>query len=436
MTSDPHENPFVPGFGEMPPVMGRRPEVDKALADVERRLARPEKPGPRALFLYGPRGTGKTVHIISLHERLRKSRTPSVLLSLKSDRVATAAGMRQDLFRPRLEVIGEAMEALGQEDMPAADAGLLESAWKKFCSFLETTPLARSPIIHDIRAMTAHEAQIRLGLGTATFTMPTAPDRSASDSLVDLGHPVLITLDEAHMVEPVALRVLLNAVQQAGETRPVVLLLGGTPDLIDQLESCRATFWERGRCLPLGRLSQASATEVLAVPLHQAGITVDGPTLETLVAATDHYPWFLQLYGHEAYAVVQEKGGRQLEPALGDEAIERAGLLRERHYARRRRELRTPEQSRAAQAVAQAFRDHDGVMEAPQLERMLTALDTDVPGQMERHMRHVGLIVEGVKPDTYEPGVPSFMDYLLRVPDPSPAEPETTDDPTKDDFKP
>ncbi len=435
------ENPFVPGFGELPPVMGRRPEVEHELDDVMRRLGRAEKPGPRALYLYGPRGTGKTVHLLSLHKRLRDSRIPSVLLSLKSDRVATAADMRQNLFRPRLEVIGEAMATLGQEGMPAADAGARESAWEKFCSFLEKTPLAQSSIIHDIRAMTAHEGQIRFGLGTVTFTMPTSPDRSASESLVDLGHPMLITLDEAHMVEPAALRVLLNAVQEAGETRPVVLLLGGTPDLIDQLRVCGATFWDRGKRLPLGRLSKASATDVLAIPFSQAGITVDGPTLEELVKATDHYPWFLQIYGHEAYKAVQETGGRHLGPVIGSEALKRARILREMNYYDRRQEFRTPELSRAARAVAQAFRDHGGVMAALQLERMLAAFDTDVLGQTERHMRHVGLIVEGAKPDTIEPGVPSFMDYLLRVlepdpPAPSPAEPEATDEASKDEFKP
>ena len=187
MSESSRQNPFRPGFGRLPPFMGQRPQVEKALTEICDLLADARHPDPWALYLYGPRGTGKTVHLRSLHDKLRERRHPSVLLALKSDRVATATGMRQSLFRPRIEVIDEAMAALGEEGMPAVDPGARERTWDHFRSLLMKAPLAQLSFIHDIRAMTAQEAQIRLGLGTVTFTMPTSPDRSASESLVDIG---------------------------------------------------------------------------------------------------------------------------------------------------------------------------------------------------------------------------------------------------------
>ncbi len=434
MISEPHENPFKPGFGRPPPFMGRRPVVEHKLDDVMHGLGRPESPEPRALFLYGPRGTGKTVHIREFQARLRQSDTPLAMIDLSARMVKTEKAMEQALFTPDIEVAGG---DLADEHSVSRS----ETFQSRIRDWANKIPSSKSVLAQQVKNMKPKDIRIWAGLGYITLEAPDKPTISSAKSLQRLGIPLLITLDEAHKVEPAALGHLLDAVQEAGAAMPVVLMLGGTPDLIDQLRVCGSTFWERGQRLHLGRLSQASATDVMAVPLRQAGITVDGPTLDDLVAATDHFPWFLQLYGHEAYEAVQEKGGRHLGPVIGSEAIKRARLLRDSNYSDRRQEFRPPEQSRAARAVAQAFRDHDGVMEAPQLERMLAAFDTDVPGQMERHMRHVGLIVEGVKPDTYEPGVPSFMDYLLRVlepdpPAPAPALPEAMDAATKDDFKP
>ena len=39
---------------------------------------------------------------------------------------------------------------------------------------------------------------------------------------------------------------LLNAVQRAGEHRPVAAVLAGTPGLLDTLSAGKASFWNRG----------------------------------------------------------------------------------------------------------------------------------------------------------------------------------------------
>ncbi len=439
MISEPHENPFEPGFGCPPPFLGRRPKVEHEFDDVMRRLGRPESPKPRALFLYGPRGTGKTVHLLSLHDRLRERRHPSVLLALKSDRVATAEGMRQSLFRPRIEVIGDAMTAVGEEEMTADASGVSEWAWDQAQKVLMKTPLAQSSLIHDIKAMTAHEAQFRFGLGSLTLTLPPSPDRSASESLVDLGVPVLITLDEAHMVEPEALRLLFNAVQEAGRDRPTVLVLAGTPDLVECIKGCGATFSDRGQKMPIGCLDAAAARAVIREPLHTAGITADDKAIGTLAQAADHYPWFLQLYGHAAFECVGESGGMHLDMEACRRAIATAHPLRQRHYASLAADFIHADNHDLVRATALEFKRRNGVVRYLTLHQMLRGLYGDRAAAQGRLLRHVGFIVEGRKDGTWEPGIPSFMDYIIQATEPeleTPAGPEATDAATKDDFKP
>ncbi len=433
-------NPFRPGFGRLPPFMGPRLQVENSLTEICDLLADPEHPDPMALYLYGPRGTGKTVHLRSLHEKLRKRRHPSVLLALKSDRVATAAGMRQSLFRPRIEVIGEAMAALGEEEMSADASGMSERAWDQARKLLLKTPLAQSSLIHDIRAMTAHEAEFRFGLGSLTLTLPQSPDRSASESLVDLGAPVLITLDEAHMVEPEALRLLFNAVQEAGHDRPTVLVLAGTPDLVECIKGCGASFSDRGQKMPIGCLDAEAAWAVIREPLRTAGITADDKAIGTLARAADRYPWFLQLYGHAAFEHVGESGGMHLDMEACRRAIATAHPLRQRHYASLAADFIHADNHDLVRATALEFKRRNGVVRYLTLHQMLRGLYGDRAAAQGRLLRHVGFIVEGRKDGTWEPGIPSFMDYIIQATEPEPSQPEPLDpeqpaDP-KDGFKP
>ena len=77
-------------------------------------------------------------------------------------------------------------------------------------------------------------------------------------------YPVLFSLDEAHEADPMVLGRFLNAVQLAGDLRPVGAILAGTPGLLDTLAASRATFWSRGENLAVGLLPEGEAHAVLA----------------------------------------------------------------------------------------------------------------------------------------------------------------------------
>ena len=111
---------------------------------------------------------------------------------------------------------------------------------------------------------------VSLNIGSGT---PGDPILGLSDWLEQDRYPVLFSLDEAHEADAIVLGRLLNAVQLAGQHRPVGAVLAGTPGLMDTLADSRASFWSRGVKLPVGLLPNGEAHAVLARPFLDSGPT-------------------------------------------------------------------------------------------------------------------------------------------------------------------
>ena len=101
------------------------------------------------------------------------------------------------------------------------------------------------------------------------------PIPGLSDWLEQDRYPVLFSLDEAHEADPVVLGRFLNAVQLAGDLRPVGAILAGTPGLLDTLAAGRASFRRRGENLAVCLLPDGEAHAVLARPFLDAGLDAD-----------------------------------------------------------------------------------------------------------------------------------------------------------------
>ena len=108
------------------------------------------------------------------------------------------------------------------------------------------------------------------------------PMLGLSDWLGQDRYPVLFSLDEAHEADPVVLGRFLNAVQLAGQQRPVGAVLAGTPGLQDTLAASRATFWSKGENLAVGLLPDGEAHAALARPFLDAGLDADAEVVAEL----------------------------------------------------------------------------------------------------------------------------------------------------------
>ena len=225
--------------------------------------------------------------------------------------------------------------------------------------------------------------------------------------------PLVLALDEAHVLDPAVGQTLLNVVQDMrDENRSVLFMLAGTPGLKAHLGTMDASFW--GRCcdIAVGRLNQEDSAEALSVPLNRYGVTFTENALRVVVEESNGYPYFLQLWG---LALTRSLGyGEQITSNQVSAAYPVFEEKRRVYYLDRHNELRRRGLLPAAELLAKAFESSVAVKEDVLLEAIRSRMDGK---QGSGQITLDGLIQLGYvwQDDTgeYVPGIPSLMDYVL-----------------------
>ena len=363
-------SPFQPGRGALPPYLaGRQPEqalIREFLEAIAERVA----PASDIIF-YGPRGNGKTA-------LLEWSRRQAEALKI------SVADLQGGSIK-------------SEEHLAAALA--VERRW-----------------LAALRGFSLGPVGVRLR------QLPSGPVSSALARTVRKG-PLLILVDEAHVLGAAPGQSLLNAVQ-AFQRRalPVLLILAGTPDLPSRLRAMGASFWTRNLQLRIGRLDAGPAADAVRVPLQERGRAIEEGALQQVVTESHGYPFFLQVWGDLLW-----KGCA--DPHL---PVSCADVDRERPLFKKRRavlyrellaELRAADLVSVAARVAAEFVDAHRVLP----ERVTTAVQSSLRQQgkasdretalkVVRVLRHLGYIWSVVHQDFEycEPGIPSLMRFVAR----------------------
>lgn len=148
---------------------------------------------------------------------------------------------------------------------------------------------------------------------------PASPDSDSGGLELALGRrakPLLLAIDEAHVLPADDCRVLLNTFQNlAGKARCALLLIG-TPALKPFLlsEEVNASFAERAPVLTPGLLSPEDSLLALRVP-QWSDWALDARVLGEAVAESLGYPFFVQLWGEQLW-----------EAGLARKAVDREAL--------------------------------------------------------------------------------------------------------------
>ena len=240
---------------------------------------------------------------------------------------------------------------------------------------------------------------------------PADPILGLSDWLDQDRYPVLFSLDKAHEADAIVLGRLLNAVQLAGQHRPVGAILAGTPGLMDTLAHSRASFWSRGVRLPVGLLPNGEAHAVLARPFLDSGFDADADAIAALARTAEDYPYFLQLYGAAAWDAVRATGARDIRPEHVDTAVDATTIPRRQYYRERYEEFRRANALPLARDVALAFRESNHPMTDAKLDALLARHPGD-PSELLSLLNAKGFVWQG-DDEHWIPGIPSLMDYLV-----------------------
>ena len=349
------------------------------LAPLEHSLRANAAPARNAI-LHGPRGNGKTV-LMEAFLRKVKDIPKLQALRLTPDEIPDAAALCRHLARARPgRRLLERIQAVKRMDVRISEAGMP-------------------------------------GLGIE-FDDP-ADRRLLPDLLIDRleAGPVILAVDEAHVLDLEVGRILLNMVQKMRQSdRPLLLMLAGTPGLKSRLGAMDATFWGRCEDMPVGLLDRRASVDALAKPLKERNVGFEPAALEEVVGQSSGYPYFLQLWGEALTGVLD------VAETVSSEHVRLASLkvqtAQAAYYRDRYNELHDANLLSAALAVGRAYASgsvsqisreklHGIIAEAlPRSAGDSHSLVADALGRLAA----LGYVWEAE--GDFEAGIPSLMSYV------------------------
>jgi hypothetical protein len=270
-------NPFTPSFGSEPLFLaGRSLMIDDVLEGLGNR---PGDPNRSTLFV-GPRGSGKTVLLAKVADMAQSQ-------GWVAARVTAAPGMAERLL--------ERIRGAGEE-------------------FL--TPTSKT----QVTGVTVHGIGVsRQGIPeTSTwghrFTQLVEELNSRSVGLV-------IAVDEVSADSPDLVALAAEYQQMVTDKRDVALLMAGLPGKVSQLlRSDAASFLRRAFQRRLDLVTAQEAAEAIDRTLEASGRTIERRALAAAAAATEGYPFLIQLVGYHLWRLAHASA------AAGMRDVERAVL--------------------------------------------------------------------------------------------------------------
>ena len=382
MKSPKLEDPFSPGFGEVPPYLAGRADQQAVFRKGLARMSAGKSP-PAATVLYGPRGMGKTALLGWFKDEVEQSEA-------KKNSIRVVWVTPNELKSP----------------LDLCDSLLPPPSWIK--DRLGKLKKANAGIeLHGVKATAAIELTESMARGFAQTLIEKNKKR-----------PLILLLDEAHNMNSVLCNDLLNVYQKVRREIPFMLVLAGTPGLHNFLSGVNATFVERSEMIGLGRLDEQSAADAVSKPFEEQGIQITDDALSIIVEDSQCYPYFLQVWGSslwdiataENLTLITEKQVAVVKPKIG--------IKKNKFYEKRRDKIDVLRLESTAIAIAQKFQDtkemtKDAIKEIiadnlsvdtlntqSDIERLQTFIDNDFIWQSQESI-------------LYEPGIPSFMTHIL-----------------------
>ncbi len=368
-------NPFVPGDGLVPPFLAGR-ETEQAVLNKYLSYLNIGRGVPANVILTAPRGNGKTALLRSFERDIKNGKKQPDVVWLTPDDILT-------------------LDALATETVPPTRFG-------------ECIP-------DHIKV-----SVIKVSVVSGEFSWDLA-GRSGSFTKLLVARcqiqPLVLLLDEAHTLAKDVGRALLNASQKVRAEAPFLLVMAGTPDLPDHLNTMSATFWDRAEKVGVGRLNKTAAAEALVKPLSEAGISLEGTALDSVVEDSQRYPYFLQLWGDALWETSRAEGTPRIDDTMVARAGEQVNRKRTTYYRYRYGELKDKSLLNVAAWVAEAFAGTEAMREHELDTVIAAALPPGTGATQTDHCRkQIGKLGYVWNPpeadDIWQPGIPSLMTYM------------------------
>jgi hypothetical protein len=286
---DPITNPFAPGAGTPPPELAGRDALRETVRVAIERVRRglPAK----SILMVGLRGVGKTVLLDRMREDAEGASIQTLRIEAPEHRslpAILAPELRQALLRLSRNA---QVKALAERALRAL-AGFAQALKVKYQDIEVGLDFQPEPGLADNGDL-EHDLQALLEVaGTAAQRGGTA---------------MTLFVDELQYVEEDELAALITALHRAAQRRlPVVLVGAGLPQLRGRMGRAKS-YAERLFDFPeIGPLSKVDAERAIAKPVRDQGADITPAALDSIVARTQGYAYFLQEWGKHSWEVTDE----------------------------------------------------------------------------------------------------------------------------------
>ena len=372
-------DPFTPGFGAIPPYLAGRADEQAVFRKSLAKMSAGESP-PAATVLYGPRGMGKTVLLRWFKDEVEQGveKDDSIrLVWMTPNKLKSSMDLWKCLSPP--------------------------ATWiKKFLP--EVVSAGFNAVLFF----------------SATWGSEQLAKQTIQNTLIRKGkkHPLILLMDEAHKMDAGLCNDLLNLYQEIRPETPFMLVLAGTPGLRHFLSGVNATFVERSRKIGLGRLDEQSAADAIVKPFEEQGIQITDDALSIIVEDSQCYPYFLQEWGSSLW----EEADKENLTCINEEQVAvvkpNITIIKKDFYDERKDKLDDLKFESTAVAIAKAFQDtkemsKNMIMEIIKDNLSVDSLNTQSDSERLQTFIDSDFIWRPLGSDFYEPGIPSFMTYIL-----------------------
>ncbi len=293
-------NPFVPGFGQMPPQLAGRDDLLRVF-----RHAFTQGPSHRFAsgLLLGQRGVGKTVLLAALRKEAKRLGWLTITeVAHTNTRGDTLIERLSDEFRARTHDRTARARVAGVKAL-GIDVDLNS-----------TSPDPQLPsLLNDIRNWASQHETVGATTG------------------------VLVTVDEVHAMEVSVSRDLGFAFQTARQNRlPFALVAAGLPEAHQTiLNDPGSTYLQRLEQWDIEPLSTADADAAMSFVLESYGMSVDGEAIRSAARESRGSPYMVQLIGWSIWerAMSDIANPKHIDQSIVQPAIREAATAFKRSIA-------------------------------------------------------------------------------------------------------
>ncbi len=387
---DPIRNPYAPGAGTQPPELAGRNEVrETARTSLERtRIGRSSK----SVMMVGLRGVGKTVLLDRIREDAEANGIHALRIEAPEGR-SLPASLAPQLRLALLKLSNrEAAKQIAQRALRglAGFAGALKVTFQDIEVGLDLDP---EPGLADTGDLEADLQDLFEVVGSA----------AKAD-----GSCLTLFIDELQYVEEKELAALITALHRTSQRRlPVAMVGAGLPQVRGRVGRAKSYAERLFEFTEIGALSPEDAGLAISKPARDEGVEIERDALDTIVAQTQGYPYFLQEWGKHVWDVAERS---PITIATVDVASRQTIAELDESFFRVRFDRLTPAEKRYLRAMAQlGAGPHRSGEIADVLGRHVTSL-----APTRSQLINKGMIWSPSHGDTAFT-VPMFDEFMMRI---------------------